>query len=370
MNIKIAGAILGITIGLSTVVSVPLCTYAAQEQEVTVQNSKIEPELQSIIDNAEDDERISICVWLRGIDDATIDELLSDVSVYKERLIIIEKSYSAIIDAFLARYFDTLERDQIIYRDIYNSAIMVKVTKNEIWEYENDDEIERLSFYKDKYLAEDTKVILIEARAAARAELRGYKNMEDYRETQQKELQVILTEGIRLINTAETVEDIRTILTSVEAEMDGIKNDWQLTQEETFDEKEQQDSSDSEEIQPELKQEDNQDMSGIQWESVKPDKQKTEHVDSVQKGNEDISEENAFAENNSGLSDVDIIQPVIVEEKDSFETKDDQSEIKQDHVEDVPDGKKPSGKRDISVVWLVIAAAVCGGSIWFIKKRR
>lgn len=82
----------------------------------------------------------------------------------------------------------------------------------------------------------ETRVIeydaLEAAKEAAKEELNSYKDPEDYREEQQKELAEAISAGEAAIDAAKTEEQVADALAEAKAAMDGIKTDAQLAEEE------------------------------------------------------------------------------------------------------------------------------------------
>ena len=73
---------------------------------------------------------------------------------------------------------------------------------------------------------------LAQAKASAKAELEAYKNEEDYREAQRAELSAAVAAGSAAIDGATDLEAVNEALAAAKAEIDGIKTDAELTEEE------------------------------------------------------------------------------------------------------------------------------------------
>ena len=84
--------------------------------------------------------------------------------------------------------------------------------------------------------------VLAETKANAKAELAAYKdskNLDLYRDEQQEELAQIVEHGIMAIDAAQTVDKVVQILADSKVEIDAVKTDEQMTQEESETEEEQ-----------------------------------------------------------------------------------------------------------------------------------
>ena len=73
---------------------------------------------------------------------------------------------------------------------------------------------------------------LAAAKEAAKAELEGYKNPDDYRDAQKTELADAIAAGKTAIDAAESIADVNTALEETKAAIDAIKSNAQLTAEE------------------------------------------------------------------------------------------------------------------------------------------
>lgn len=325
MRVKFTGIIFGIILSLLTTVFIPLSVFAAQEQEITIENSKIEPELQKVMDAAEEDEWIAVYLELSEVENMAMDELLESAQTPEEKLAIIEGAYSVIADAFVEKYFDESERDRIIYQGgyttevvekiekgqledrgllnsyrtvtKYTSTIAVQATKDEILAYAMDDDVTVLSLYG---LIPETSVSLTEARAAAKMELTYYKEATQYRKAQQMEIQKIVDDGFAAIDEAESVDDVRVAVQKAEAKMDKVKTDRQLTEEELAgkpsDDKDE--SKDLDVSDDPLKDKDEQESSGA--EDGKSDGDVSgKDMSSQDTSNKDISDKNVSDEDSS-----------------------------------------------------------------------
>ncbi|MDY4948173.1 MAG: hypothetical protein SO128_02220 [Clostridium cadaveris] len=108
----------------------------------------------------------------------------------------------------------------------------------------------------EELLAESEKLEM--AKKDAKAELESYKNLKDYKENQQKEIKAILADNIAKIDAAKTTADIEEILKAAKAELDKIKVDEQITEEENKVEEEN-----NKPINPNSDKEQNKDLSLI-----------------------------------------------------------------------------------------------------------
>lgn len=351
---KVSMKILRVFILFSLALASGVMVFASQEQEIIEQSSKIESELQEVIDAAGEEEWMSIWVWFKEVEDEKIDELLDGISDYEERLIIIEHAYEEITDAFLEKYFEETDSERIKYYDIYAPTVVVKAVKGEILEYTKDDEIIKISLYKNEPFSEESKAVIIEAKSAARTELRAYKNLMDYREEQQKELQAIMEEGVLEIKHAETVEGIKRILANTERKMDVIKTDQQLTEEETFDNSGKDEVTDTEANSPELKPED-QKPDDNQMESENIENPKVEVSDAEE-----------------GAADTEEKLPELKPEEQKPDDNQVESENIENPTEEIPDTQKvlDTEEKFFSVDWMIglIIVVVCG--IFVIRKRK
>ena len=73
---------------------------------------------------------------------------------------------------------------------------------------------------------------LQQAKESAKSQLENYKRLADYRESQKKELEDIISEGSKAIEAAPTAEDAAKALAAYKARMDAVKTDKQLSEEE------------------------------------------------------------------------------------------------------------------------------------------
>lgn len=97
----------------------------------------------------------------------------------------------------------------------------------------------------EKKLAE---LELTKAKEDAKADISSYKNMDDYRDQQKQELANIIAEAGEAIDKADDKEAIEEIITSAKDEMDKVKTDDQLTEEEEQAAKAEADKKAAEEV--------------------------------------------------------------------------------------------------------------------------
>ncbi|MBO5737197.1 MAG: hypothetical protein J6S04_05250 [Clostridia bacterium] len=83
-----------------------------------------------------------------------------------------------------------------------------------------------------EYTAEELAAALAVAKETAKAELATYKNVEDYRETEQLEIASILGEANTRLDNATDVAAVETIVSETKATLDTLKTDAEYTAEE------------------------------------------------------------------------------------------------------------------------------------------
>lgn len=93
-----------------------------------------------------------------------------------------------------------------------------------------------------------TELELTKAKEDAKADISSYKNMDDYRDQQKQELADIIADAGEAIDKADDKEAIEEIITSAKDEMDKVKTDDQLTEEEEQAAKAEADKKAAEEV--------------------------------------------------------------------------------------------------------------------------
>ena len=83
-----------------------------------------------------------------------------------------------------------------------------------------------------EYTAEELAAALAAAKEAAKADIASYKNVEEYRETEQLEIASVLEEANTRIDNATEVAEVETIVSETKATLDAIKTDAEYTEEE------------------------------------------------------------------------------------------------------------------------------------------
>ena len=83
-----------------------------------------------------------------------------------------------------------------------------------------------------EYTAEELAAALAAAKEAAKADIASYKNVEDYRETEQLEIASVLEEANTRIDNAADVAAVETIVSETKATLDTLKTDAEYTAEE------------------------------------------------------------------------------------------------------------------------------------------
>ena len=73
---------------------------------------------------------------------------------------------------------------------------------------------------------------LRQVKDTAKAQLESYKDFEDYREAQQEELKQIIADGNAAVENASDIASVQQVLVEAKLDMDAVKNDKQLTDEE------------------------------------------------------------------------------------------------------------------------------------------
>ena len=73
---------------------------------------------------------------------------------------------------------------------------------------------------------------LSEAKEAAKSELAGYKDLDEYRDAEKAELNKIVADAVKAVEAAGSVEAVDKIVKDAKAQMDKVKTDAQLTEEE------------------------------------------------------------------------------------------------------------------------------------------
>ena len=79
-----------------------------------------------------------------------------------------------------------------------------------------------------QYAAEE----LAAAKTAAKAEIEGYKNADDYREAQKTELAKIIADGKTAIDSCETIDSVTAKVAEIKTLLDSVKTDAEITAEE------------------------------------------------------------------------------------------------------------------------------------------
>ena len=83
-----------------------------------------------------------------------------------------------------------------------------------------------------EYTAEEFAAALAVAKETAKADIASYKNVEDYRETEQLEIASVLEEANTRIDNAADVAAVETIVSETKATLDALKTDAEYTAEE------------------------------------------------------------------------------------------------------------------------------------------
>lgn len=78
----------------------------------------------------------------------------------------------------------------------------------------------------------DSMLALIQAKNMVKNQLETYKNLDDYRSEQQKELQHIIDDGKNAIDMADNIDMVNDLLEEAKSEMDNVKTNHQLINEE------------------------------------------------------------------------------------------------------------------------------------------
>lgn len=227
----------------------------AMYMELILNSGKITPGLYHIITKSGADELISVTINLQEVKREMLEGYLNSSDSPFEAVGTDTDIYRLLSEDFINRHFDEAERERIFHQGGYSSTIVEKVsrgllssyrtvttytstisvtaTKSEIVAFVLDDQVKSLSSYGETLLPEST-VVLNEAKATAKVELAYYKDMEGYREAQQMEIQELVETGIIKIDSAQDLETIRQILQDMEAQLDKVKTDAQITKEEAL----------------------------------------------------------------------------------------------------------------------------------------
>ena len=149
----------------------------------------------------------------------------------QEELRQLREKYSSEADAAVD-YNNYREAEQEVLKDLVDTA------KEKISNLEKEEDMQavinklqkQVAAVKtaDQYADAELKTV----KAEARKDLDAYKNSEDYREEQQKELANILTKAKLNISDAESAEEVDKIVEETKAELDKLPTDKELTEKE------------------------------------------------------------------------------------------------------------------------------------------
>lgn len=387
MKISFTCSIAGILLGLLMIVAFVSPVFAIQEQiEVTapeepMRNPKIDSYTWQRMQEAKEDELIWISVifeeFVNEDMDVTIDELLADVADYKERLEIIQETYESSSASFIEKYFpgeDVTVYVNLKFEEVY---ISISATKSQILEYAEEDSVIEISCLIAESNGEDSWMVLVEAKAAARARIRSYKNLEDYREAQQDELQKIIEDGLLSIKETSSVYGVRYAMRDIEAKMDAVKTNQQLTDDENADKNGQKEpdenatpdigTGDGQEL-PDTGTGDKQENQNTGTSDYKFPNESQSDKDTV-KVQKPTEEQGEITE---PKADIESIQPEMPDEDVIVENDKEQTEKNVEHERDVQEYEKLSSEihETLKVIIVLIIAFFAGCGIWLVRKKK